>query len=506
MARVLMDLGLPEEALDVITQLPPPPDEAFAWGLLRTRAALASGLVAATETAIEAIRKAELGADQRQDLKDLEGLLDQSIWPGMKSWDTGRDWVWRCIEEGQPGQAAVAFARSLSCLRAKSALRGFEEVCETAITILRLADTAAALTVLIAMADLFEQLGEAKAMWAVLARLRGREMPFMPRANWIDPKTRWLLRSCLAEACAASGRWRDAVARFEAPPTAAVGFEAETLCELARCVGQVVLSEHRPAFAEPRTGRVFDMFPFNGEFVMLEMKLAEMGGWVDGFILVEAAETFTGMPKPLYFAENKERFAAHADKIVHICIDRFPDHLRTAWAREFFQRDNGVAGLWGRCAPSDVVIISDVDEIIREDAVRGMTDALTGAELRLFNFFLNCEVLSDRPPVKTVFARAGLLAEMGASYLRLGSVGFRPKVFAPNAGWHFSSVGSAAELARKLSSYSHTEWAHQGEAELAERLAQVRGGEIDGLAVRELDDGLPAFIRDNRERLAELLL
>jgi beta-1,4-mannosyl-glycoprotein beta-1,4-N-acetylglucosaminyltransferase len=81
--------------------------------------------------------------------------------------------------------------------------------------------------------------------------------------------------------------------------------------------------------------RVFDGFTFFNELDLLELRLNELAGHVDFFVLVEAPMTFQGKPKPLFYAENQARFAAFRDKIIHLVIDDMPAG-DDAWAREHF--------------------------------------------------------------------------------------------------------------------------------------------------------------------------
>lgn len=53
---------------------------------------------------------------------------------------------------------------------------------------------------------------------------------------------------------------------------------------------------------------IVDCFTFFNEFDILEIRLHEMDPWVDLFVLVESAETFSGNSKPLWFEENQHRF------------------------------------------------------------------------------------------------------------------------------------------------------------------------------------------------------
>ena len=54
---------------------------------------------------------------------------------------------------------------------------------------------------------------------------------------------------------------------------------------------------------------IYDCFSFYNELDLLEIRLNVLKGTVDKFVLAEATVTHTGHPKPLYYAENKARFA-----------------------------------------------------------------------------------------------------------------------------------------------------------------------------------------------------
>jgi tetratricopeptide (TPR) repeat protein len=505
-ALALQQLGLVEEAHEVLSSNQPAVGAEAPWRLMEARAALACGLAGAASAALEAAIAASAGDVERQQALELRELIELSPDPGAKGWAAPLNRAWLCLEQGQPIQAARAFEKGLSFCKPKTVARNLEAFCETACAILRQGDAAAAERVLTAMWEVFVLLGEAPALRHVLAGLRGRDLAESDDGRHADGERRLLLRTCMAEACAAARRWPAAIARFEAPEDVA-NMLAENLCELARCVGQQVRAEQAIRFGAPSKPQVIDMFPFNGEFLILEMKLAEMSPWVDRFVVVEAGQTFTGRPKPFHFAEGRERFAAYADKIDYVRIERFPDYLTTPWAREFYQRDTAIQALDGRCGAQDLVIVSDADEIIREAAARAVSGPVAIADLRLFTYFFNNEVVADGPLVKTVFARAGVLEALGPSYLRIGMARFGSNGYVPAAGWHFSSIGSAAEIRKKFTSFSHTEHGRLNEAQIGERLKRARAGALgDTFRVRDLEDDFPAFLRENRDRLGEYLL
>jgi len=71
------------------------------------------------------------------------------------------------------------------------------------------------------------------------------------------------------------------------------------------------LRQHDPNF------RVIDATLITVELEMLEIRLEEVWPYVDLFLIVEANVTFTGLSKPLIFAENRHRFEWAESKIVY---------------------------------------------------------------------------------------------------------------------------------------------------------------------------------------------
>ncbi len=155
-----------------------------------------------------------------------------------------------------------------------------------------------------------------------------------------------------------------------------------------------------PSPLPPGGRRIFDCFQFYNELDLLEVRLAELYLVVDRFVLVEATYTHAGAAKPLYYADNRARFAAYADKIVHIVVAEDPGGF--AWNREAYQRDAILRGL-GECRPSDMILISDADEILRAPVVErlrwesdggagmgaGMGATLFAPHLDIFLYFLD---------------------------------------------------------------------------------------------------------------------
>ena len=144
---------------------------------------------------------------------------------------------------------------------------------------------------------------------------------------------------------------------------------------------------------------VYDCFQFFNELDILKIRLNVLDSVVDRFVISEATETFSGLKKPLYYEENKEMFAAFADKIIHVVVDDTPKGDR--WGtheRDTFQKNAVTRGLRD-CTDEDIVIFSDLDEIPNPDKIREILqdfreDRIYHFAQRLFYCYLNMEEVS----------------------------------------------------------------------------------------------------------------
>lgn len=214
--------------------------------------------------------------------------------------------------------------------------------------------------------------------------------------------------------------------------------------------------------------RIFDSFIFFNELDLLEMRLNLLAPHVDRFVLVEATRSFQGQPKPLFFSDNRQRFAAFLDKIEHVVVDDFPENA-TTWDREHFQRDAILRGL-GDCDDEDLVIVSDADEIPRPETIPRELEKGVVALLkqRLFYYRLNlgCVEMSDMP-WSAVLRRRDLdspatlrkrIVDVHSALLTGGDVGIKPFQIVEGGGWHFSYLGSAKNAVAKIEAFSHDEF------------------------------------------------
>ncbi|KAJ7978952.1 Beta-1,4-mannosyl-glycoprotein 4-beta-N-acetylglucosaminyltransferase [Quillaja saponaria] len=117
--------------------------------------------------------------------------------------------------------------------------------------------------------------------------------------------------------------------------------------------------------SQPR--RVFDGIIFSNELDMLEIRWRELYPYVSKFVILESNTTFTGIPKPLFFASNWARFGFANGKIVHdVFSGRVVAHgsyedpfILEAEQRGAMNRLLQRAGI----SSGDILIMSDTDEI-----------------------------------------------------------------------------------------------------------------------------------------------
>ena len=372
---------------------------------------------------------------------------------------------------------------------------------------LRSADPSQGGRLLTALEPLYALDGDRAAWRSVRRILEGGEDDEAPMQAPPEEPVRHRLAYILAAACAAHRAWPAAIRRF-GRAVASLPRQDEHFHELARCV-EADLRAHVPLTLAP-TGarrRIIDVSPFNGEFTLLEIKLNEMADWVDVFVLCESRHTYTGRPKPLHFAEGRERFAAFADKIVHIVLDETPPYASEAWARELYQRASAATALSGLIAPDDLVLMSDTDEVLDRACVEAFDGLYASCGLRTFCHFLNFRLLEPtKQGAKSCLIQGRFVLGAGTALTRLGLGALAGEII-PDAGWHFTSVLSAEDLKIKLDSYSHEDWAGSTVAQQDKLLSSIRGGrEIPGYLRQPIDDSFPRYVREQRKALAQFIL
>lgn len=214
--------------------------------------------------------------------------------------------------------------------------------------------------------------------------------------------------------------------------------------------------------------KVYDCFVFYNEFDLLDIRLALMYKHVDKFVIVEANKSFSSTSKSYFYLENKERYAKYADKIIHVMVDDMPCD-GNAWNNEAHQRNCITRGL-NEAEPEDLILISDVDEIFRPEAIdyaRALNKDSYGFRVPYFNFKFNYMLIGTRE-MYDVWMMGVKKAHLNQPVdvirrkrLQLFQTPFNYEgdkfAMIEHAGWHFTYLGNDEFIKNKIRNFSHQE-------------------------------------------------
>lgn len=279
---------------------------------------------------------------------------------------------------------------------------------------------------------------------------------------------------------------------------------------------------------------IYDCFTFFNELDLLEARIVELWDVVDYFVINEANQTHQGKEKPLIFRDNRNRYRHYESKIIYLECN-FPEQLSDCgnrifndiWRREAYQRKDLERGLVN-AKPDDLIIVSDVDEILSADRLREIINirprhSLTVFEQIQFEYYVNRKIdawhnqgprmieygqLSN--PQLLRHSKAAVSKSIPTEFLtrmharlwnyfnqKMGN----PIYLAKGVGWHFSSLGGWLKWREKVNAFAHEEFKKRPEyddEEAFRRSLYDNGTIISG-------DDLPKFIKENPQKFGGLL-
>jgi beta-1,4-mannosyl-glycoprotein beta-1,4-N-acetylglucosaminyltransferase len=200
--------------------------------------------------------------------------------------------------------------------------------------------------------------------------------------------------------------------------------------------------------------RLWDTFIFGDELDILECRLVEYTDTnIYRHVIVEATADHQGHPKPLYFQENKDRFAPFLDRIIYVPVKL---KSKTNWDRIAEQRNAITKGLKDSHR-EDVILFSDADEILSPEGVKiafenaplvdkgvrfSQRHAVLCVDWEEANFPWHGPraILQKKTPKKI-------------SEIRDES----PHLLTEGGGWHLSWLGGPEVIEKKTTQYCHPE-------------------------------------------------
>ena len=271
---------------------------------------------------------------------------------------------------------------------------------------------------------------------------------------------------------------------------------------------------------------IYDCVTFFNELDILKLRMQIMAPYVDFFVIEEASVTFSGEPKRMIFAENRQLFAEFEEKIRYVAVENSPLEGVTTHERDKFQKNQLIRGL-SDCRPEDIIIFSDVDEIPNPKTLVRLIETFEPGKVyhlaqRMFYCFLNMEEVSGNllsitgefPGVErrqwlgTKICSFAELPEEGIVYLREVPPEDQRSVRVADGGWHFGYMGGDGErdvakrIGVKVQAAAHSEY--NTKRYLNEAVDRLLCGEDifdrDAKFVRvPIDDSFPAYLREHKE-------
>jgi beta-1,4-mannosyl-glycoprotein beta-1,4-N-acetylglucosaminyltransferase len=233
------------------------------------------------------------------------------------------------------------------------------------------------------------------------------------------------------------------------------------------------------------------------------------------------------LEKPLYLNDNWNRFSKFHHKIIHKVVENPPYGAPKAWDFEEHQRnamfEQVVPWLKGDKAASigDVILVSDVDEIVRPATLQILRNCDFPRRLTLrsqfyyYGFQFRHEGPQWQHPQATIFQ--GISETILPSDLRNGKGGsmisrWREKANLWNAGWHCSSCfATIEEMLTKMMSFSHVELNTKAYRDREWIVDRVRNGldlwDRKGQTYMKIpgNQDIPEFLKTETSRFAYML-
>jgi beta-1,4-mannosyl-glycoprotein beta-1,4-N-acetylglucosaminyltransferase len=258
--------------------------------------------------------------------------------------------------------------------------------------------------------------------------------------------------------------------------------------------------------------KTIDVCTYNGEKDILEIRLNCLKDYVDEFIIVEAPTTFSGLPKPLYFEQVKDKYKDLPIKYFVIDENYTDEEIKQAqespntvgadhWKHEFLQKESIKKSLT-HLNNDDIVCIGDVDEILNGEILKIFkTNDVLKYRLKVYCYWLNNR--SNEVFFGPIVTKYKNIKDSCLNHLRSTN---HKKVNFECDGWHFTSMGGYEEVKRKLGD-SYTEQSYFTQ-DIKDNLVYNVSNSKDFLGRNfeyKLDESeWPQYLKDNKDKYKHL--
>jgi hypothetical protein len=267
-------------------------------------------------------------------------------------------------------------------------------------------------------------------------------------------------------------------------------------------------------------GKVYDVFYFLNELDLLEIRFEILDKYVDYFVIVEGAFTFSGKPNKSSYKENYERYAKWNHKCIYLWVEDFnsdtvllnfaKNHPSVGageeyWIREFYFKECAKKALT-HLDDNDIVFVSDVDEIwnpLKLESFCNFSKSIVNRPIQLsYYYFLNNRSNEHRTGwTGTIVCQYGHLKNHCLNDLRSRSITHAKEI--DEGGWHFTYMGGAIGAKQKLLAWDHPEY----NVHINEMINRIEnGGDYAGRKIRYWIDSsaLPKYLMENQDKWSKL--
>lgn len=213
-----------------------------------------------------------------------------------------------------------------------------------------------------------------------------------------------------------------------------------------------------------RSRKIYDLLLINTELEILDVRMGQMASGVDYFVILESDRTFTDRAKPLHVQENWTRFQAHHSQMIRRTMDLTTGDFSGKWDREHVSRN----AMYSQVIPfltgqeeahtDDVLLVSDVDEFFKPETLKIFRNCIipdkvtTQSDLFYYSFQWVNEYNWMHPQATIYRGKDTVLPQ------DLRGHGTDHMVLRDSA-WHCSyCFPTVAEIVKKITSFSHTEF------------------------------------------------
>jgi beta-1,4-mannosyl-glycoprotein beta-1,4-N-acetylglucosaminyltransferase len=214
---------------------------------------------------------------------------------------------------------------------------------------------------------------------------------------------------------------------------------------------------------------IIDVFLFNNEIELLELRLRENWDLFDKFIIIEGNRTFQGKEKNSILDKqvNKKRFQWANKKII-----RHTASLSSSpcdqWENEKIQLNfmTQVIKEYKNDDRTNLFVTGDCDEIVNKFAIREIIKKKIKLPVALllnsYYYYLNGRLVNIHKfiPGNLVLKKENLDIKNIFQLRREKLFEIKKYVSCSNiaSGWHFSFLGGVKKIIKKLEEYSHSEY------------------------------------------------